>query len=460
MNSTILVVEDDQDLRAALCDTLSLAGFATQAAADGMEALEVLGRERIDLVVSDVQMAKLDGLSLLRDLRSRRPELPVLLMTAYGTIQQAVDTMREGAVDYMVKPFDGEVLIAKVLHYLPCDEVTDEQIVAADPSTQELLEIAARVAATDLTVMITGESGSGKEVLARLIHQRSSRASGPFVAINCAAIPDHMLEAALFGYEKGAFTGAHKPYPGKFEQARGGTLLLDEITEMELGLQAKLLRVLQEREVERLGACGTIALDLRVLAASNQDMKVAVHRGRFREDLFYRLNVFPLRVPALRERPSDIVPLAKLLLSRAAQEQGQPPLRLGDDAKQRLLAYAWPGNVRELNNVLQRALVLRKGSLITAADIPLRDLEMEVDTQLEEPLTEGNPGGDSLSTDLKRTEQQLLLSALEAGGGNRQLAARKLGISPRTLRYKLSRLRAEGIEIPASGARVSIRSNT
>jgi two-component system response regulator FlrC len=460
MNTTILVVEDDQDLREALCDTLNLAGFTTLAAADGMEALEVLAHKRIALVVSDVRMAKLDGLGLLRHLRSRCPELPMLLMTAYGTIPQAVNAMREGAADYMVKPFDGEVLIAKVCHYLPRDEVTDGQLVAADPSTQELLEMATRVAGTDLTVMITGESGTGKEVFARLIHHRSSRASGPFVAINCAAIPDNMLEAVLFGYEKGAFTGAHKPYPGKFEQARGGTLFLDEITEMELGLQAKLLRVLQEREVERLGACGTIALDLRVLAASNQDMKMAVHRGRFREDLFYRLNVFPLRVPALRERPADIVPLAKQLLSRAAQGHGQPPLRLSDDARQRLLAYAWPGNVRELDNVLQRALVLCQGSLITATDIPLGELEMEAGAELEAPLTEDVPGGQSLSTDLKRAEQQLLLSALEAGGGNRQLAARKLGISPRTLRYKLSRLRAEGIEVPAGGARVSVRSNT
>jgi two-component system response regulator FlrC len=365
-DANVLVVEDDTALREALCDTLALAGYRVTAAADGRAALEHIDRREIALVVSDVRMQPMDGQELLRHIKERRPELPVLMMTAYGTIQDAVDAMRRGAADYLVKPFEAEALVGKVARFLPPPQAADGAPVAGDPVMRELLEVAARVADNDVTVLITGESGTGKEVLARYIHEHSRRAARPFVAINCAAIPDNMLEATLFGYEKGAFTGAYSATPGKFEQAQGGTLLLDEISEMGLGLQAKLLRVLQEREVERLGGRKLIELDVRVLATSNRDMRAEVAAGRFREDLYFRLNVFPLHLPALRERPADIVPLAEFLLARQARVAGRVVPQLSEDAKAALQGHGWQGNVRELDNVIQRAFVYTRGDRVEA----------------------------------------------------------------------------------------------
>ena len=310
--------------------------------------------------------------------------------------------------------------------------------VAADVRTLELKELARRVAATEVTVMINGASGTGKEVLARFIHAQSARAGGPFVAINCAAIPDTLLEAMLFGYEKGAFTGAQRSTPGKFEQAQGGTLLLDEISELDLGLQAKLLRVLQERELERVGGHETIELDVRVLATSNRNLREEVAASRFREDLFYRLNVFPLTLPPLRERPRDILPLAQVLLQRRAPP-GAPAPALSPEAGERLLEQRWPGNVRELDNVMQRALVLRRGDLIQAADLCFEDPHGEA------PRVSTAVG---LSADLRSVEGQRILAALHRVNGSRASAAELLGISPRTLRYKLARLREAGTAIP------------
>lgn len=292
--ATVLVVEDDHDLMDALSDTLTLAGYGVTTATDGADALRVLEDNSFDLIVSDIQMPKMDGHTFLKKVKADHPDLPVMLMTAYGSIQQAVDAMRDGAVDYMVKPFEAEVLVNMVSRYAGTPSHDVEDVIAEDANSRQLFSVAKRVAQSDATVMISGESGVGKEVLARYIHINSNRHTQPFVAINCAAIPENMLEATLFGYEKGAYTGAYKACPGKFEQAQGGTLLLDEITEMDLGLQAKLLRVLQEREVERLGGSKTIALDVRVLATSNRNVKSYVDEGKFREDLFYRLNVFPL----------------------------------------------------------------------------------------------------------------------------------------------------------------------
>jgi two-component system response regulator FlrC len=310
--------------------------------------------------------------------------------------------------------------------------------VAADVRTLELKELARRVAATEVTVMINGASGTGKEVLARFIHAQSARAGGPFVAINCAAIPDTLLEATLFGYEKGAFTGAQRSTPGKFEQAQGGTLLLDEISELDLGLQAKLLRVLQERELERVGGHETIELDVRVLATSNRNLREEVAASRFREDLFYRLNVFPLTLPPLRERRRDILPLAQALLQRRAPP-GAPAPALSPEAGERLLEQRWPGNVRELDNVMQRALVLRRGDLIQAADLCFEDPHGEA------PRASTAVG---LSADLRSVEGQRILAALHRVNGSRASAAELLGISPRTLRYKLARLREAGTAIP------------
>ncbi|WKE66739.1 sigma-54 dependent transcriptional regulator [Gallaecimonas kandeliae] len=428
----VLIVEDDAALSEALVDTLELAGFKVDTASSGEEALLSLKEQDCQIVVSDVQMAGMDGMALLRSLRKSHPELPVLLMTAHAKVNDAVEAMKLGAIDYMAKPFAPQVLINMVSRYALADEQAVGPVVA-DPRSQALLALATKVAKSDATVMVLGPSGSGKEVLARFVHQQSKRSQGPFVAINCAAIPDNMLEATLFGYEKGAFTGAIQACPGKFEQANGGTLLLDEVTEMDLGLQAKLLRVLQEREVERLGGRKTIALDVRVLATSNRDLKEAVADGRFREDLYYRLNVFPLTWPALKDRPGDIVPLAQHLLAR----HGGTGKHFSEDAEASLAGHSWPGNVRELDNVVQRALILCDGPQIGLEHLLIEGAEDEL------------PNGDGLSGELKAQEAQIILDTLEACNGSRQAVAEKLGISPRTLRYKLAKMRDAGVNIPA-----------
>jgi len=322
--------------------------------------------------------------------------------------------------------------------------VVDDALIAEDRRSVELTGLARRVASAEVTVMITGESGTGKEVLARFIHRNSSRCNAPFVAINCAAIPENMLEAVLFGHEKGAFTGAWQSHPGKFEQAQGGTLLLDEISEMDLGLQAKLLRVLQEKEVERLGGRGTIPLNVRVLAATNRNLQDAVATGRFRQDLYYRINVFPLNLPALRDRPADILPLAQRFLRQYRPDRAG--LGISAAAQQRLLDWHWPGNVRELENVMQRALILATGECIGAGDICIDETEL-VQVPAVAQGSAGAPAEKALQQDLQTRERELIAQALEAGRGSRKDAAARLGISPRTLRYKIARLREAGLEV-------------
>jgi len=327
--------------------------------------------------------------------------------------------------------------------------------VAFAPNSIRLIELARRVAASDCTVLIVGESGTGKEVLARFIHRCSPRSRQPFIAVNCAAIPENMLEAMLFGYERGAFTGAHAAHPGKFEQAQGGTLLLDEITEMPLGLQAKLLRVLQEREVERLGGRTPISLDVRVLATTNRRLREEVAAGRFREDLYYRLNVFPLAISPLRARRDDVLPLAMQLLSGRCRPGEQIPA-LGADAAHLLLTYPWPGNVRELDNLLQRALILVNGPVIHKDHIQF-ELANEAGHAGEpapvvaiKPAVVEVPSSNSLARSLDETERDLILDALRTGQGSRREVAERLGISQRTLRYKLARLREAGVDVPAA----------
>jgi len=447
--SRILVVEDDSALAQALSDTLSLSGYEVVTATDGEQALSRLDSDQVDMVLTDVQMRPMDGRALLRNLRSRFHDLPVLIMTAYGTVEQAVEAMKLGAVDYLAKPFEVDDLLHKVERYLPQRHTRDGSMIAEDLRTRELVELANRVAASDATVMIGGESGTGKEVLARYIHVHSPRLDGPFVAINCAAIPDNMLEAVLFGHEKGAFTGAVRASAGKFEQAQGGTLLLDEISEMSLALQAKLLRVLQEREVERLGGREVIQLDVRVLATSNRHLREEVAAGRFREDLFYRLNVFPLTLPPLRERQRDILPLARHLLERHLRAGEALPL-FEPEAEARLLAHKWPGNVRELDNLMQRAMIMCSGDSITASDIHFETLDqaLPVSATAADASTDDGAGNRRLTDDLRNVEEQMILDALRSGQGSRKQAAEILGISPRTLRYKLQKLREAGISIP------------
>ncbi len=461
--STVLIVEDDKGLREALIDTLALAGYQWIEADSAETALLLLKKSAIDLVVSDVQMAGMNGLTLLRNIKRSYPKLPVLLMTAYANIEDAVYAMKEGAIDYMAKPFSPEVLLNMVSRYAPT-KTDDTDAVASDPKSIALLNLAEKVATTDANVMILGPSGSGKEVMARFIHTHSKRVKGPFVAINCAAIPENMLEATLFGYEKGAFTGAVQACPGKFEQAQGGTILLDEISEMDLSLQAKLLRVLQEREVERLGSRKSIALDVRVLATSNRDLRQYVVQGNFREDLYYRLNVFPLTWPALAERKGDIAPLARFILERHCQRSGLPCPTLSDSAVEKLHHYPWPGNVRELDNVMQRALILAKNDLIEPADILLEgidwqdanalqssvleqtELSLTHKTETTQPFRDIQKTADSLDGELREQEFSIILETLRNCDGRRKEVAEKLGISPRTLRYKLAKMRDAGID--------------
>jgi two-component system response regulator FlrC len=367
----ILIVGEEKLYTKALADTLEAHDHETLSATDGHSALHYIEQQRFELVICEENMSSMGGRQLLHAIRSINPALPVILISDFGSVERAVQAMREGAADYLVRPIDSDFLLELVERLAITQEAesgNEEGIVARDPYSMELLQLARKVAANHVSVLISGESGTGKEVLARYIHQHSSRNHEPFIAINCAAIPDNMLEAVLFGHEKGAFTGAIQSNAGKFELAQNGTLLLDEISEMPINLQAKLLRVLQEREVERLGSGKTIDLDVRVIATTNRNIKEEVKASRFREDLYYRLNVFPLQLAPLRDRPADIIPLAHQLIKRHVVI-GHPIPKIGQDAHQSLETYSWPGNVRELANVIQRALVLSDGWEIRATDL-------------------------------------------------------------------------------------------
>ncbi|MDP2808804.1 MAG: sigma-54 dependent transcriptional regulator [Rhodocyclaceae bacterium] len=455
----ILVVEDDDALRDALLITLEAAGHKPSGVPGGREALDLLGRGNFSMVVSDLRMAPMDGLQLLAGIRARHPGLPVLLMTAFGDVDKAVAAMRGGACDFMLKPFESKALLEQIARYATPPQPAG--IIAADPRIREVLLLASRVARTDATVLLTGESGTGKEVFARYLHDQSARAKGPFVAINCAAIPDNLLEATLFGHEKGAYTGAQTAQAGKFEQAGGGTLLLDEISEMPIALQAKLLRVLQEREVERVGGRKPVPVDIRVLATSNRDMAGEVKSGRFREDLYYRLNVFPLDIPALRDRPGDILPLANHFLALHGVRLGRSA-RLSADAAAKLAAYFWPGNVRELENVLQRALIMAPGETIEAGHLLLQTATTStpaaampsstVPAAVPPGLTfvperaEASAAIPANPANIKDLERAHILETLARVGGSRKKAVLLLGISERTLRYKLAQWREEDAE--------------
>jgi two-component system response regulator FlrC len=491
----VLVVEDDPSLREAIQDTLTLANYESVGAANVEAALELLANQTdIAMIVSDVNMGKLSGHDLLRQVKIDYAHIPMLLITAYASIRDSVDAIRNGAIDYLVKPFEPKALVDIVAKQLDGrEDIMSDEPIAKSANSQQLLQLANRMAQTDSTVLIIGESGTGKEVLARFIHQKSPRVKKPFIAINCAAIPENMLEAMLFGYEKGAFTGAYASSPGKFEQANGGTLLLDEISEMDMGLQAKLLRVLQEKEVERLGGRKTISLDVRVIATSNRNIQQQIATGKFREDLYYRLSVLPLQWKPLRERREDILPLASRLLQKHAVKQSRTGIRLDESAQRALFDYNWPGNVRELDNVIQRAMILQAGSLITDEDLGL-DMLSVASSQSAEAVTfqpinsfdglRGSIGGGTpvctnnglthsvnpqadnqasellksvnkvsadrptqLGDDLKQREFEIIIDTLKEEKGSRKNTAQRLGISPRTLRYKLAKMREVGLNL-------------
>ncbi len=443
----ILIVEDDVKLSQAIAGTIRDHGFTAFESSSPMSAMGLLGREHIDMVLSDIQFDNTigendpirDGYQLLDAIRQKYLSLPVVLMTAYGTIEKAVSSIKNGASDYLVKPFDVDLLLNIVKNNIQIKfskSSSSDNYISVDKKSIDTKKIARRVATTSVSVFIRGESGTGKEVLARFIHANSPRSEHPFVAINCAAIPENMLEAVLFGYEKGAYTGAHQAKAGKFEEAQQGTLLLDEISEMDLALQAKLLRVLQEKQVERLGGKKLIDLDVRIIATSNRNLKDEVKKGTFREDLFYRLNVFPITLHPLRDRTGDILPLAYMLLNKHTQNKS---LELSEKARECLTKNSWAGNVRELENVIQRSIVLCSGSVIEA---DLLELD-ELDNRNEETVT-------NLTTDLKSHEQDLILQALVSEHGNRKLVAERLGISPRTLRYKIAKMKDQGVPVPSA----------
>jgi len=435
----ILVVDDEKNIREALVKWLATSGFEALGAENGLAAQRLLQEEAFSAVVSDLRMPGLDGLQLLAWCRSEGPDLPFIMISAHGEIQDAVEAMRRGAKDYLVKPFDPEELevrlkavleahqdgrIARALSPAP----DTEALQPPSPTWAKIDALVAKAAPTNALILIAGESGTGKEVLARRIHGLSTRATGPFVAINIGGLPESLLESELFGYEKGAFTGADRRKSGLFELAGGGTLFLDEIGELPLVLQVKLLRVLQERKIQRLGGNVPIPIESRILAATNRDLAAEVKAGRFREDLFYRLNVVPVTLPPLRERIEDLPWLCRRLLTKLATAMGRPVPELTPGALRRLADYAFPGNVRELENLLERALIFAEGEVLAEADMALPSPASGTPTQVSVPTRTGT---------LAELELQAIKDSLLRWEGNQTRAAEELGITRRTLFTKI-----------------------
>ena len=441
----VLVVEDDEALREAVGMTLSCAGHKVTAVEGGPAALAQLSASSFNLVLSDLRMDPMDGIALLRSIRDRWPNLPVLLMTAYGDVERAVAAMQAGASDFMQKPFKPEELLDRVARYAWAPPVYDE-MVAEDPRTRETIALAERVAASEATVLLTGESGTGKEVFARFIHDHSPRAAAPFVAINCAAIPENLLEATLFGYEKGAFTGAQNAQAGKFEQAQGGTILLDEISEMPLALQAKMLRVLQEREVERVGR--QAADPARHSGAG--DLQPQHHVARWWRAASAKICItgstcFRSRFRHCASARPTSCRWPQHLLARHAARCGRPAARIAAEAASTLSGYPWPGNVREMENVMQRALILAPTETIEAAHLQLKSSGLAAwATGIAPAAPATRVPAETHASSMKELERRHILDTLASVGGSRKKAVEKLGISERTLRYKLQQYRAEG----------------
>ncbi len=422
-------------------------GFTTLAAGDAETGLKLLRESSVDLVVTDLKLPGMNGLEFLQALKHQNAALPVIVMTAFGTVETAVEAMKAGASDYVLKPFslaEMRMVIHKELDVHKLREenrslrealgkrYTHPNVVARSPKMQEVLATVERVAPTNSTVLLGGESGVGKDLIARAIHEKSRRARGPFIKINSSAIPENLLESELFGYEKGAFTGANASKPGKFELADKGTLFLDEIGDVPPAIQVKLLRVLQEREFERLGGTRTVKVDVRLIAATNRDLRAALEEGTFREDLYYRLNVVPIDIAPLRERKEDIPDLAGLFMERFCGGAGKPVKGIAPEAVRILVNYHWPGNVRELQNIIERACALAKGDVIEPADIHLDTRPVRAGTSENHFLPEGMT--------LERWEDEMIHEALRRASGNKSQAARLLGLSRNALRYRLSKI--------------------
>jgi len=464
----LLVVDDQEPVRAFFVTALEPRGVDVITAEDGLEAKELLETRTFDAVISDVKMPRMDGMELLKYCIGYQPSVPVILLTAFGTIEKAVEAMRFGAFDYLAKPVldidQVDYVVRRALRHrrllienqqlrtaLGERQILD-RLVGPGPKMQRIFDIINTVARTQTTILVTGASGTGKELVARAIHFLSARANGPFVKVNCGALPEGLIESELFGHEKGAFTGALKTTKGRFETADGGTLLLDEIGELPLGLQPKMLRALQEREFERIGSPHPVKVDVRVVATTNVDLEKAVQQRRFREDLFYRLNVIPIKLPTLTERPEDIPVLAYHFLRRYARMHERPVERISQPAMNYLLHAPWPGNVRELENSIERAVVLCRGNQIELGDFFLMDeppIEFAgTSVSVSMPVSFASDS-DGLLT-LAEIEKRHILATLEHFQGQRQRTADQLGISIRTLRNKLNEYRLGGIDSPAA----------
>jgi DNA-binding NtrC family response regulator len=453
MKQRVLIVEDEEKLRRVVQLQLQSAGFDVDQAGSAEDALR--SADRADLVITDLKLPGMDGLQLISSLRSQNSRTPVIVITAFGSVETAVEAMKSGATDFVTKPFSLDHLLTVVQKALEVRALRDENtklreelgvryefdnIVGRSPAMQEIFATITRVAPTRATVLLAGESGVGKDLIARAIHFHSPRRDKPFVKINCTALPENLMESELFGYEKGAFTGAVTSKPGKFEQADTGTVMLDEIGDVPPAIQVKLLRVLQERELERLGSNKTKHVDVRVIAATNADLRVALENGTFREDLYYRLNVLPLNIPPLRQRKVDIPYLADHFVKKIAKDMGRP-CRLSDEALERLMAYEWPGNVRELENAIERSIVLCSGDVLRADDIKL-------DTNRTRPVQSANFLPDGMNLD--QYEQSIIREALRRANGNKSQAARLLGITRNALRYRLTQMGIEDSAAPSS----------
>ncbi|MGD1157067.1 MAG: sigma-54 dependent transcriptional regulator [Terriglobia bacterium] len=448
---TLLIVEDEAKMRRLLELNLAEDGYTVHTAADAEAGLNTLRQERIDLVVTDLKLPGMNGLEFLQAVRRTNATIPVVVMTAFGTVETAVEAMKAGASDYVLKPFSLEEMKLILRKELDVRRLREENrslrealgeryqfrnIVAHSPKMQEVLATVERVAPTNSTVLLGGESGVGKDLIARAIHEHSRRAAGPFLKINCTAIPENLLESELFGYEKGAFTGANTAKPGKFELADKGTIFLDEIGDVPGSIQVKLLHVLQDREFERLGGTKTLKVDVRVIAATNQDLRAALEQGTFREDLYYRLNVVPISIPPLRERREEIPYLVDHFIARFTRESEKPLAGITPAALKLLTDFHWPGNVRELENIIERAVALSVGTVIDVGDIRL-----DVSASRPAPVATGGsvpfpPEGMTL----EQFEDEIIREALRRAGGNKSQAARLLGLSRNALRYRLSKL--------------------
>ncbi len=458
----ILVVDDDALSREFLVEAVAALGYQPIEAKDGPEALARILSESPDLLLTDLRMPGMSGIELLQKVAAIAPGLPSVLITAQGTIETAVQAIKEGASDFLVKPCTPdalEVVISRIdrtrrlvreNEYLRAEVApSSPEIVATSALMLETITGAQRLARSKGTVLITGESGTGKERIAHLIHQSSPRKAGPFIRVNCAALPDALLESELFGHERGAFTGAHKSKEGRFELADRGTLLLDEIGEIPISLQAKLLRVLEEEEFERVGGTHTLKVDVRILASTNRDLGDEVRAGRFREDLYYRLHVLPLQVPPLRERTEDIVPLARHFAALYARQHGLDTPMFTDAAIDRLMGWRWPGNVRELENVIQRAVVMLRHSRIDAPDVAFTNgsARVEPPSLVEKPgeLQGEQLGAHLANRTLEEVERLSILATIESARGNKTEAARRLGVTARTLSNKMKVWHATGL---------------